>query len=65
MSAPDLDALYASVPEAAKALGVHPRTAWEYIRRGRLPARKVGAFWRVLRTDLAAFAKRYGREVRR
>lgn len=43
-----------SLAEAADQLGVHYMTAYRYVRTGRLPARKVGATWRVDPADVAA-----------
>lgn len=44
-----------SLQEAAERLGVHYMTAYRYVRLGLLPARKVGAAWRVRSDDLDAF----------
>jgi len=38
-----------TVPEAAEALGLHRTRIWQYIKRGMLPARKVGRDWAVKR----------------
>ena len=45
-----------SLGECAARLGVHYMTVYRYVRTGMLPARKVGAEWRVDGPDLAAFA---------
>lgn len=39
--------------EAATELGVHYMTVYRYVRLGMLPARKVGASWRIDVADLA------------
>lgn len=41
-----------SIQEAADSLGVHYMTVYRYVRLGMLPARKVGASWRIARADL-------------
>jgi len=44
-----------SLDDVADRLGVHYMTAYRYVRTGRLPARKVGATWRVRPEDLDRF----------
>jgi MerR family transcriptional regulator, light-induced transcriptional regulator len=41
-----------SLQEAAKELGVHYMTVYRYVRLGMLPARKMGASWKIDVTDL-------------
>ena len=41
-----------SLQEAANSLGVHYMTVYRYVRLGMLPARKVGASWRIAPADL-------------
>ena len=41
-----------TMQEAADTLGVHYMTVYRYVRLGILPARKVGAGWRILSADL-------------
>jgi excisionase family DNA binding protein len=41
-----------SMQEAADRLGVHYMTVYRYVRLGMLPARKVGASWRIDLADL-------------
>jgi excisionase family DNA binding protein len=42
--------------EAAARLSVHVETLRRLIRRGELPARKIGRMWRIDARDLAALA---------
>jgi excisionase family DNA binding protein len=44
-----------TLPEAARALGVHYMTAYRYVRHGQLRASQVDGQWRVARADLTAF----------
>jgi excisionase family DNA binding protein len=41
--------------EVAALLRVHPVTVLREIRKGRLPAKKVGRSWRVARASLKGF----------
>ena len=41
--------------EAAKMLGVMPRTIWTYIKDGKLKARKVGRAWKITDDSLKDF----------
>lgn len=41
--------------EAAKLLGVMPRTIWTYIKDGKLKARKVGRAWKITDESLKGF----------
>lgn len=41
-----------SVPEAAEALGISERHAYEMARTGQLPARRLGGRWIVPRARL-------------
>ncbi|MGK9055599.1 helix-turn-helix domain-containing protein [Xaviernesmea oryzae] len=45
-----------TVDQAAQELALHPKTVLRYIRDGRLPATRVGKSYRILRSDLDAFA---------
>lgn len=45
-----------SVEQAAEHLSLHPKTVLRYIREGRLPATRVGKSYRIVRSDLDAFA---------
>jgi excisionase family DNA binding protein len=47
---------FLTVDVAAALLQLHPKTVLRFIREGRLRARKVGKQYRVLRSDLNAFA---------
>jgi len=44
-----------SVPEAARLLGLAPRTAWQLVARGAWPVVRVGRRTLVRRADLEAF----------
>jgi excisionase family DNA binding protein len=43
------------IPEAAQELGISRQTLWRHVRRGHLPATKVGRDYAILRADLDAF----------
>jgi excisionase family DNA binding protein len=45
-----------TVERAAEVLQLHPKTVLRLIREGRLRATKIGKSYRVLRSDLEAFA---------
>ena len=45
-----------TVEQAAAHLNLHPKTVLRYIRDGRLPATRVGKSYRIVRTELDAFA---------
>jgi excisionase family DNA binding protein len=45
-----------TVEQAAEHLNLHPKTVLRYIRDGRLPATRVGKSYRIVRTELDAFA---------
>jgi len=49
-----------SVPEAARLGKWHPRTVARWAREGRFPAGRVGARWRIQRSDLDDFMRRRG-----
>lgn len=56
---------YARVGEVAERLGIHVESARRLMRKGTLPAERVGGRWLVRREELEAFAKEYkwgGRE---
>ena len=42
--------------EAARRLKVHYMTVYRYVRSGRLPARQEDGEWKVLVSDIQAFA---------
>lgn len=46
---------YLSTREIAERLGVHLRTVGNWIRRGELPAVRVGGQYRVSKQDFEAF----------
>lgn len=43
---------FVSVPEAARRLGIHPKTAYLWTRDGRLPVTRFGRTLRVAVADL-------------
>ena len=45
-----------TVEQAAQELSLHPKTVLRYIRDNRLPATRVGRSYRILRSELDAFA---------
>ena len=45
-----------TVEQAAERLELHPKTIRRFIREQRLPASRVGKSYRILRSDLDAFA---------
>ena len=45
-----------TVERAAERLAVHPKTVLRFIRGGRLRATRIGKSWRILASDLDAFA---------
>lgn len=47
---------FVTVDAAAELLQLHPKTVLRFIRDGRLRATRVGRQYRILRTDLDAFA---------
>jgi excisionase family DNA binding protein len=54
----NVDADYATVPEAATILGVSSSTIWRWIASGNLPAYRVGPrFVRVRRSELSAMIR--------
>ena len=48
--------MFHTVERAAERLAVHPRTVLRFIRDGRLRATRIGKAWRILGSDLDAFA---------
>ena len=48
--------LLCTVNDAARELGVHPKTVLRAIRAGRLRARRIGKAYRIRRAELARFA---------
>jgi excisionase family DNA binding protein len=54
----NVDADFATVPEAATILGVSPSTVWRWIASGDLPAYRIGPrFVRVRRSELSAMIR--------
>jgi excisionase family DNA binding protein len=49
--------MFHTVEESAARLRLHPKTVLRFIREGKLPATRVGRAYRILDTDLAAFAQ--------
>jgi excisionase family DNA binding protein len=47
-----------TLKEAAEFLRLHPRTVREYVRRGELKGRLIGARWRFRRQDLDSFVEK-------
>jgi len=41
--------------EAADILRIKTRTMMEWLRKGKVPGRKIGGCWRILASDLEAF----------
>ncbi len=55
---------FLSVPEAAVLLRIGERTTYKLVRRGELPALKLGGQWRIHRPTLLAWAKGHADELR-
>ena len=51
-----MSAMFHTVEQAAGRLVVHPKTVLRFIRDGRLRATRIGKAWRILASDLDAFA---------
>jgi len=51
---PDLR-LY-SLEEVSKLIGVTHRTAWNYVKEGKLKATKIGGAWKVTEENLRKFS---------
>ncbi|KVH73465.1 DNA-binding protein [Burkholderia cepacia] len=49
--------MFHTVDESAARLRLHPKTVLRFIREGKLHATRVGRAYRILDTDLAAFAQ--------
>lgn len=47
---------FLTAEQAAERLGLHPKTVRRFIREGRLKATRIGKAYRILESDLAAFA---------
>jgi excisionase family DNA binding protein len=56
--------MFHTVERAAERLAVHPKTILRFIRDGRLRATRIGKAWRILASDLDAFAGVPGRAAR-
>lgn len=50
-----------TVKQAAARLHVTPETVRRYLRRGMIPADKLGGSWRIMETELEQFASSLGR----
>lgn len=48
-----------SVSMCARILGVHPVTVMRLIRRGELPAYKVGKVWRIEQSEIEKLKRRH------
>jgi excisionase family DNA binding protein len=48
--------MFHTVERAADRLALHPKTVLRFIRDGRLRATRIGKAWRILASDLDAFA---------
>jgi len=48
--------MFHTVERVAERLAVHPKTILRFIRDGRLRATRIGKSWRILASDLDAFA---------
>lgn len=48
---------FLSVPETATLLRIGERTTYKLVRRGELPALKLGGQWRIHRPTLLAWAR--------
>ena len=46
---------YLTVEDVASVLKVKPKTAWKYVKSGKIPAFQIGGRWRVSETDLDAW----------
>lgn len=47
---------FLTAEQAAERLSLHPKTVRRFIREGRLKATRIGKAYRILESDLAAFA---------
>ncbi len=43
--------------EAAKLIGIHPKTLQKYAREGRAPGIRVGDLWRFRKSELDAWVR--------
>jgi excisionase family DNA binding protein len=44
--------------QAAALLGIHPKTLQRLARTGKIPAHRIGRFWRYRASDLDAWLRR-------
>jgi len=42
---------------AAQLLGIHPKTVQQMAREGRIPAVRIGKFWRFRKSDLDSWVR--------
>jgi excisionase family DNA binding protein len=52
------DVFAVSLAEAARRLSICPRSVWNLVKRGELPARKIGARTVIRVADLTAFLEK-------
>jgi excisionase family DNA binding protein len=51
--------------QAARMLGVKPRTVINLAKQGKLPAFRVGDLWKFLRSDIQAYIDAQRRQTKR
>jgi len=56
-AAPSIGERLLTLREAAEVLRLNPRTLREYLKRGELQGRIIGAQWRFRRADLDTFVE--------
>ena len=49
--------------DAAEALRCTPRSVYNYLRKGKMPGRKIGGRWKILEEDLREFIRGVHAEV--
>lgn len=52
-----------TIEEVAAMLKLSPFTVGQYLREGKLPGRKIGRHWRVLRSELEQFIQGSGQHT--
>ena len=52
---PDDEIVWMSTQEAARRLGITPRTLYRFVDEGALPAYKMGRVFRLKRSDVDAY----------
>jgi excisionase family DNA binding protein len=58
-----MDAVYYTPKEVAERLKLRVQTVYDYIRKGRLPAVRLGNRCRIAQSDLEAFLERQKGEI--